>query len=440
MKKILSVLLIGALLASLLIVGDVSKNRKIDENKDTDENRVQTVAAEKLKIGVILMGDETESYSKAHIDGMKAAVGELGISEQNIEWKERIEESGECYDAAKELAEDGCKLIISTNYSQQDGMADAAEEFPEVKFVSISGQYAAISGLDNYYNAYADVYEACYVSGVVAGMKIAELDKQKKIPDEGYDISGNVKVGYIGTFPNAEVVSGYTAFYLGIKSVFAKVVMDVQYTNAWFDIDAEATAADALLKSGCILISQHADSTGAAQTVENAWKNGQQVYYVGYNANTLDVAPNATLTSTVCQWSVYYKQLLKAVLKGREIPQDWAEGLKSGAVAITDLGPKVAKGTEEKVKKVETAIEDGKLHVFDTSAFTVNGKEITSADAMVDLSYIDPATGTAEYEGNRTTALVLDHDKTYFDESALRSAPYFTFRIDGITELNVGEN
>ena len=224
-KKILSLLLVAGLSVSMFAgcgSGTADANKAAKGGKE---------AASDLKIGAILIGDETETYSKAHIDGIKEAAEELGIPESNIEWKERIDESEDCYDAAKALVADGCTLVISNSYGHQDYIAEAAEEFTDVNFVSMTGDYAAISGLDNYYNAFTNVYESRYVSGVVAGMKIAELDKNGEIPKDGYDKDGNVKVGYVGAYPYAEVVSGYTAFFLGIQSVFPNVVMDVQYTN-----------------------------------------------------------------------------------------------------------------------------------------------------------------------------------------------------------------
>lgn len=428
MKKIISALLVAGMTISML-AGCGSSAKGTD-----DTQKGSATSAADLKVGVIMIGDETETYTKAHIDGINEAAKTVGIPSENIEWKERVEESEDCYDAAKALVADGCSLVISNSYGHQDFMAEAAEEFEDVNFVSMTGDYAAISGLDNFYNAFTNVYESRYVSGVVAGMKLAELEKNGEIPAEGYDENGNVKIGYVGAYPYAEVVSGYTAFYLGIKSVFPGVVMNVQYTNSWFDIEGEAAAADALIKLGCVIIGQHADSTGAPDTVEKAWQNGQVVYSVGYNMSMLDVAPDAALTSATNVWSAYYTELFDAVLNGKEIPQDWSKGYDDGAVAITDLGPNVAEGTKEKVAEVEAALKDGSLHVFDASAFTVGGKEITEDDAMIDLSYIDFSTNTVVYEGAKTTALVSDDNGAYFEESVLRSAPYFQLRIDGITE------
>lgn len=430
MKKIVSALLVAGFTASML-VGCGSGN---SSEAGTEGG---SASGSDLKIGVILIGDETETYTKAHIDGINDAAESLGIPSENIEWKERVEESEDCFDAAKALVADGCTLVISNSYGHQDFMAEAAAEFEDVNFVAMTGDYAAISGLDNYYNAFTNVYESRYVSGVVAGMKVAELDAAGEIPAEGYDENGNVKIGYVGAYPYAEVVSGYTAFYLGIQSVFPNVVMDVQYTNSWFDIEGEAAAADVLIKRGCVIIGQHADSTGAPDTVEKAWQNGQVVYSVGYNMSMLDTAPDAALTSATNNWSAYYTELISAAMNGTEIPQDWAEGYAEDAVAITELGPNVAEGTADKVAEVEGAIKDGSLKVFDTSKFTVGGQTVTDEMATVNLSYMDYSTNTAVYEGETTSALATDDNGvTFFEESALRSAPYFQIRIDGITELN----
>lgn len=441
MKKIVSALLAAVLAVSVLAgCGSGNDNQAAGSGANTGTEGGSAANAENasdLKIGVIMIGDETETYTKAHIDGIKEAAASLGISEGNIQWKERVEESEDCYDAAKTLVADGCQLVISNSYGHQDFMVEAAEEFTDVNFVAMTGDFAAISGLDNFYNAFTNVYESRYVSGVVAGMKVAELNAAGEIPAEGYDENGNVKIGYVGAYPYAEVVSGYTAFFLGIQSVFPDVVMDVQYTNSWFDIEGEAAAADVLIKRGCVIIGQHADSTGAPDTVEKAWQNGQVVYSVGYNMSMLDVAPDAALTSATNVWTAYYKELFSAVLNGTEIPQDWAKGYADNAVAITALGPNVAEGTAEKVAEIEAALKDSSLYVFDTSKFTVGGAAVTEDAAMIDLSYMDWSTMTAVYEGETVSALKTDaNNVTYFDESVLRAAPYFSLRIDGITELN----
>ena len=391
-------------------------------------------SSDDLKIGVILVGDETETYTLAHMEAIKAAAEKLGISEDNIIWKEKIEETEDCYNAAKQLVASGCTLVISNSYGHQDYMVEAAEEFEDVNFVAMTGDFAAISGLDNFYNAFTRVYEARYVSGVVAGMKVQELIDNGELTDANYDADGNVKIGYVGAFPYAEVVSGYTAFYLGIKSVVSNVSMEVQYTDSWFDIDGEAAAAELLIQDGCVIIGQHADSTGAPDKVQSYYDNGTVVYSVGYNVDMLTTAPDAALTSATNNWEVYYEELFSAVLNGTEIPQDAAYGYADDGVAITALGPNVAEGTADKVAEVEAALKDGSLKVFDTSTFTVDGETLTSAE--VDMSYMDWSAGVAVYEGDTVECIKTEDGVSYFDESTFRAAPYFSIRIDGITELN----
>ena len=236
---------------------------------------------------------------------------------------------------------------------------------------------------------------------------------------------GKVKIGYVGAYNYAEVVSGYTAFFLGVQSVYPNVAMEVMYTNSWFDIDKEGAAAE-----GSVIIGQHADSTGAPAATQKQKDAGKICYSVGYNIDMLETAPTAALTSATNVWEVYYEYLFKSMMDGENPATNWSEGYNEGAVAITDLGPEVAEGTAEKVAEVEAALKDGSLHVFDTSKFTVNGETVTTAP--IDLTFYDYSTGTpvAVYQGDTEEAIT----DGYFSESTLRSAPYFSLRIDGITE------
>ena len=432
MKKFAALLLAGAMAFSMMACGSSSDKKADDKSSDSKKTEsAKSTSASDIKVGVIYIGDENEGYTEAHMKGIKEMKEELGLSDDQIIEKTLIPEDETCYDAAVDLAEQGCNIIFGTSFGHESYLLQAAAEYPDVQFCHATGYQAASSGLDNMHNYFTAVYESRYVSGVVAGLKLNEMIENGDIKED------QTKIGYVGAYPYAEVVSGYTAFFLGIQSVFPNVVMDVQYTNSWFDIDGEAAAADMLIKRGCVIIGQHADSTGAPDTVEKAWQNGQVVYSVGYNMSMLDVAPDAALTSATNVWSAYYKELFSDVLNGKEIPQDWSKGFNDDAVAITDLGPNVAEGTADKVAEVEAALKDGSLHVFDTSKFTVNGKQITEDDAKVDLSYVDYSTNTVVYKGDTKTALVTDDDgNSYFEESVLRAAPYFTLRIDGITELN----
>ena len=384
-------------------------------------------AAGDLKIGVILIGDETEGYTKAHMDGISGAAKELGIADSQIIWKYTVPETSACLDAANDLVAQGCSVVISNSYGHQSYMVQAAETHTNVTFVSMTGDFAGISGLDNFKNGFTKVYEARYVSGVVAGLKLQQLLSDgtltKDTQPASFDADGNVKIGYVGAFNYAEVVSGYTAFFLGLRSVVENAVMEVQYTNSWFDIDKEAAAAEALIANGCVIIGQHADSTGAPSATQKLLDSGKICYSVGYNIDMLSVAPNAALTSAQNNWSVLYKATLEKYMNGEEVPTDYSAGIADGAQMISTLGPNCAEGTQEAVDAAWAGIADGSIKVFDTSKFTVGGEAVTSAFALdTDGDWV-----------NDTAEAIIDGA---FVESMHRSAPYFGLRIDGITELN----
>ncbi len=379
-------------------------------------------AAPDVKIGVILVHDENTGYDFAHMEGIKAAAAATGIADDQIVWKYNIAEDESCLDTATDLVEQGCTCVISDSFGHQSYMQQAAEENPDVTFIAMTGVNAAPSGLPNLKNAFNDTFQSRYVSGVVAGMKLKELVDGGMVEDKNMD-GDNIKMGYVGAYPYDEVVSGYTGFYLGVKSIVPNVVMDVSYTNSWYDPTAEAEAANALVASGAIIISQHADSTGAPAACQALLDGGTTVYCVGYNVDMLSVAPTAALTSCQNDWSVYYTYVMNALLNGEEIATDWAEGYNEGAVMISALGESCAPGTAEKVAEVEAGLKDGSIKVFDINTFTVGGETITSAPALDTDGDFVPDSGEAIVDGA-------------FAESTLRSAPYFGLRIDGITELN----
>ncbi len=413
MKKILSAILVVAMMFALTACGSSSSGNG-GSASDSD-----------VIVGVVLLGDENEAYTYAHIAGIKEAAKSLGLSDDQVKWKYSIPEDNSCYDACVDLVGQGCNLIFTNSYGHQTYTQQAASEYPDITFVAMTGDTAVTSGLSNFKNAFTHVYQARYVSGVVAGMKIAELVEEGKLSDNNYDSDGNVKIGYVGAYPYAEVVSGYTAFYLGVKSVYENVSMEVSYTNSWFDITAEGTSAESLIADGCVVISQHADSTGAPSAIQAAYENGSVCYSVGYNIDMMSVAPDVALTSATNNWEVYYEYAIGTAMKGEEIATNWAEGYETGAVAITALGDAAAEGTADKVAEVEAALKDGSLHVFDIESFTVGGKTVDSC--VIDL------TGDYDTDDEEDKEAIWDG---YFHESELRSAPSFELRIDGITELN----
>ncbi len=383
------------------------------------------IAPEDLKIGMVCIGDNNSGYDIAHIDGLEKAMEALGVPAENVTYKYNIGEDETAADACYDLAENGCQIIFTDSYGHQSYTQQVASEYPELTFVAMTGDQAALSGLPNLKNAFTHTFESRYVSGVVAGMKLAELIENDELADENFDDDGNVKIGYVGAYPYAEVVSGYTAFFLGIRSIVENVVMDVRYTNSWFDITGEGEAANALMSDGCVIISQHADSTGAPSAVQAYHEAGHTVFCVGYNISMLEVAPDVALTSAGNEWSVYYTYALQCMLDGDEIATDWSAGYSEGANKIFPLGDACAEGTAEKVEEVEAGLTDGSLQVFDCSTFTVEGEHPESFLA-IDLD--------GDFNGDEGEAI---RDGVFYEsDPELRSAPYFSLRIDGITELS----
>ena len=421
MKKFLALLLALVMALSLAACGD----KPADDAAPPADTLAQDEAnpAADVKIGLICVHDINSGYDAAHIEGLTAACEALGVDvASQVVMKYNIPEDETCYDTAVDLAEEGCTIVFSDSYGHQSYMLQAAQEYSDVTFVSCTGDQAGVAGVSNFKNIFPYTYESRYVSGVVAGMKLKELLDAGTVTD--------AHVGYVGAFPYAEVVCGYTAFLLGLQSIVPEAYMEVQYTNSWYDPVAEGEAANALMSKGCVIIGQHADSTGAPSAVQAALDAGTVAYSVGYNIDMLSVAPTAALTSAQNNWSVLYKATLEKFLAGEEIPADFATGIKDDAVMISPLGESCAEGTQEAVDAAWSGIKDGSLKVFDTSKFTVGGKAVESYD--VNLSIIDFATGSVVFEGP-TENVIKDGA---FEESVIRSAPYFDLRIDGITELN----
>ncbi|MEG0511616.1 MAG: BMP family ABC transporter substrate-binding protein [Clostridia bacterium] len=364
------------------------------------------VPADKIKVGFIYIGDENEGYTYSHYKGALEMKKTFGLTDEQIIVKWLVPESEACYEAAVDLAEQGCNIIFANSFGHEGYLFQAAKEYPNIQFCHATGTQALTSELTNVHNYFTAIYEARYVSGVVAGLKLSQMIADGTIKAE------EAKIGYVGAYPYAEVVSGYTSFFLGARSACPSATMQVTYTNSWASADLEKAAAEALIADKCVLISQHADTTGASTACEAAG-----VPIVGYNISMIPTAPTQALVSPTNNWAPYVTFAVKSVIEGTEIPRDWCKGFADDAVTVTELNEKVvAPGTAEKVAQVKQDIKDGKLHVFDCASFTVGGETVTT---------FDTAYG---FEGNQ---LVADG---YFHESELRSAPCFELRIDGITE------
>ena len=378
MKKIVSLLLVVAMMLCASAFAEVAK--------------------EDMKVGLILLHDENLGYDANFIDGMRKALANLGMDESHLIIKSNIPEDQSAYDAAVDLAESGCKYIFADSFGHEDYMILAAQEYPEIQFSHATGFQAASSGLDNMHNAFASIYEGRFVAGVAAGMKLNEMIAEGKITED------QVKVGYVGAFPYAEVISGYTSTYLGMKYVCPSVTMVVKFTNSWGDLALEKEAATALIAQNCVLLSEHADSNGAPSACEEAG-----IPNVGYNISFVGPYPNSALISSRIDWTPYMQYAIEKIMAGESFEADWCKGFADGAVAMTELNEAVAaEGTAEKLEEVIGMLKAGELHVFDTSFFTVNG-EIPEDEHI--------------YDG-------------YFHESETGSAPYFALDIDGITKLD----
>ena len=407
MKKFLALIIALVMALSLVACGE----QKQPETPDVPDNGGEQTAT--IKVGFITLHDENSTYDLNFINAAKEAIANLGLTENDYILKTNIEEGQKCYDTAAELADAGCNIIFADSFGHESYMIQAAKDFPNVQFCHSTGTRAHTEGLSNYHNAFASIYEGRYLAGIAAGMKMNEMIAAGKFTE------AEAKMGYVGAFTYAEVISGYTSFYLGAKSVCPSVTMDVTFTGSWYDEALEKEAANKLIAGGCKLISQHADSMGAPTACEQAG-----VPNVSYNGSTQSACPNTFIVSSRIDWTPYYEMVIKAVQDGTALDSDWTGTLKTGSVVLTDVNEKVAaKGTAEKIAEVTKQLEDGTLHVFDTSAFTVKGETLTSYMADVDTD--------ADNAGD--TEAIKDG---YFHESEFRAAPYFNVQIDGINLLD----
>ena len=404
MKKFLALLLSLVMVLALVACGD----KKDDTNTDDQDNNEVT----DFKVGFIMLHDENSTYDLNFINAAKEACETLGVEYTIVT---NVPEGQECYDKAAELADAGCNIIFADSFGHEDYMIQAAKDFPDVQFCHSTGTKAHTEGLSNYHNAFASIYEGRYLAGIAAGMKLNEMIAN------GEFTADEAKIGYVGAFTYAEVISGYTSFFLGARSVCPTATMEVTFTGSWYDETAEKEGAQKLIKNGCKLISQHADSMGAPTACESAG-----VPNVSYNGSTLDACPNTFIVSSRINWVPYMKYMIECVRDNKAIDTDWCKGINEGAVELTPINEKVAApGTAEAIKAAEEQFKAGTLHVFDTSTFTVDGKTLTSYMADVDTD--EKFTPDTEVISNG-----------YFHESEKRSAPYFDINIDGITLLNEG--
>lgn len=407
-KKILSVIL-----SVLFVVGCFAGcSGKDDASDDKTQDNAATSTTD-IKVGFIFLHDENSTYDLNFINAADEACKALGVKDENKIFKKNVPEGQECYDAAIDLVEQGCSIIFADSFGHEDFMIQAAVKNPNVQFCHSTGTKAHTQGLKNYHNAFASIYEGRYLAGIAAGMKLNEMI------DAGLFKAEEAKIGYVGAFTYAEVISGYTSFFLGARSVCPTATMEVTFTGSWYNEAKEKEGANKLIANGCKLISQHADSMGAPTACEAA-----SIPNVSYNGSTVKACPNTFIVSSRINWAPYYQYAIKSVMDNKEIDADWTGSIANDAVLLTEVNEKAAaKGTQEAIDKAKAELEAGTLHVFDTSTFTVEGKKLDSYLADVD----------SDDDMKHETEVISDG---YFHESEKRSAPYFDVQIDGIDLLD----
>lgn len=444
MKKLIALLLAAVMVFGLVACGSgndaaADTDTKAETETPADDKAAETDAeadaetpaednkdaeapadgeAKSIKVGLVCIGDENDQgYTYNFIRGKEAATEALAAKGINVEWviKYNKGENDDCTNANIECAEEGCQLIINNSYGHEPFMLKVAgkSEYKDIQFIGCTNCGSRSDGLENTHNAFANIYEGRYVAGVVAGMKLQEMI------DNGDITAEQAVIGYVGAYSFAEVISGFTAYYLGAKSVCPSVTMKVQFVGSWSDATEEANAASALCDAGCVMISQHSDNTTPATMAQT-----KGAFHTGYNNDMTGVAPDASLIGTRIDWAPYFEYAIETVYNGGTIDQDWCKGIADGSVVMTTLNEKIcAKGTAEKVAEVEKALKDGTLQVFDTSKFTVKGETVTHAFALDTDGDFTPDAEEAVFDGA-------------FHESYFQSAPYFTLQIDGIEWLN----
>lgn len=373
-------------------------------------------------VGLICLHDESSTYDKNFIDAFEAACKAKGLKKGQWIIKTDVPEKGsDCKDTAEQFVKLGCKAIFADSFGHEDNMLEVAKKYPEVQFCHATGVKAHTENLANFHNAFASIYEGRYLAGVAAGLKLQEMIAANKITDAMKE-GENIKIGYVGAYPYAEVKSGYTSWFLGVRSIVPNVVMKVKFTNEWYSMDKELNTANYLIsEQHCAIISQHADSMGAPNACEAA-----EVPNVSYNGSTAASCPKTFIVSSRINWQPYFELMIDAVTGGKALPTDWTGNISTGSVVLTELGAAAAANTQAKIDEVKAKLLNGSLKVFDLSTFTVNGAALVD-NFMANVN--DDAAFTPDTVVIKTTKSGIK----YFAESEFRSAPYFEVDIDGIT-------
>ncbi|MCF0142721.1 MAG: BMP family ABC transporter substrate-binding protein [Parasporobacterium sp.] len=419
MKKIVALLVVLVMTVGILAACGGSNGGDTPApagDVQTDAANQGGSAANTLKVGMVCIGDEQAAYDRNFYMAADAAKEILAKEEINVEWMYTYNhpEGDDVATDCIELAEAGCQVVFLNSYGQEPAMLTVAADYPGTVFAALTNEASQRDELANTVNAFPSIFEGRYLAGVAAGCKLNQLI------EEGTITADQAVMGYVGAYTFAEVISGYTSFFLGAKSVCPSVTMKVEFIGSWGDPALEAQAAQDLIDKGAVLISQHSDSTTPA-TVAN--ENGK--FHVGYNISMIDVAPEASIISSRIDWTNYFVYMIECVAKGEPVPEDYfGQGLASGDVVLTELNEAVAApGTMDKINEVKDQIINEDIHVFDTTTFTVGGAEAKEGFVDMDGDFVGEPDVNAIYSG-------------YYHESFFKSAPNFDLRIDGIELIN----
>lgn len=358
----------------------------------------RTLLAEKeqkqIKVGFVHVDDAASAYTENFILAAEAIESSFG-DQVEVLHKYNIAYGSEA-EAMQELVDSGCELIISTSASYGETAKSFAQQYPEVQFCQACCSNANTEPvLENYHTFMGEIYEGRYVAGVVAGLKLQQL-----IEDGTLDAS-QAKVGYVAAYANAEVISGYTAFLLGVRSVVPTAVMEVTYTDTWGNYALEKAAARSLIENGCVIISQHSDTYGPAIACEEAAQNGAVAYHVGYNHSMMDEAPSSSLISSRINWTPYITSAVEALLNGKNIEDtvaadvhgnDAGAGFDCGWVEMLELNESIAApGTSEYMADIIEELKAGKIEVFKGDYIGVDPEDST------DICYLSVGYTENEY-------------------------------------------
>ena len=349
-----------------------------------------------VKVGFIYVGDTSTGYTNNFVNAQNAVekayegrvetVSKFNVPEDEVEG------------SLQELVDADCDLIFTTSYGYGVKAKEYAAKYPDIQFCQATCSNANEEPhLANYHTYMGKIYQGRYISGVVAGMKLQELIDTGKITPK------QAKIGYVGAYPYAEVISGYTAFFLGVRSVVSEATMTVKYTNSWEDFHLEKQCAKQLIEEGCIIISQHSDTSGPAMACEETERT-QIVYYVSYYESMRDIAPTTYLTGSKIDWEPYFMQATEAVLSDKAIEKcvgatingnDAGAGFEQGWVQMLELNEFVAaKGSAQRIEELIHDFRQNKITVFQGDYIGVDPEH---PDDRIDLSegYVENETSSA---------------------------------------------